>query len=449
MKNALSDEVRRLERVSVTLNPVIAFLIIVYSAPAIIRLNIESIEFGTDGIEYMHICLVDLRWRGHHTPYVEYLSQYFIEQDHQITYVTSRANPRVSELTCLPSLNVCRVDIDPEHEISGEGLVASIKQQALRTRELQRISKAIGFETVDIVHFLTYDGSQLPHALTGGLKRTPETTVVATLHRDMFLQQGSGGIGSHLTRTLTIFGLNFSLTRSILDYVTVHAPSIRHRIIGGVPGATRQTVRMLPAPTPQPQHVPSVETARERLKLETGVDMILLFGELRYEKGPDQAFAALEQCNSEITVVLAGKPIDFSESEITSWIKAMPDTVSVETRLEFIPEEHVNLYFTAADALLLPYRRQTGISGPLRRAAFVGTPVIGPQASDIGDIITQKQIGVTYDSNAELRTILANVTDSISNIDEQSLDEFATSRHWRTTGRVLEQIYTQDSSNSV
>lgn len=399
----------------------------------------------------MNIYLVDLRWRGHHTPYVEYLSRYFLEQNHQVTYVTSRANPRVDELTCLSSLNVCRVDIDPEHEISADGIMSSIKEQALRTRELRRIFKTIPFESADVVHFLTYDGSQLPYALTGGLNGVSDLTVVATLHRDMFLQQTGGGVGGYLTRMLTTFGLHFSLTRSLLDYITVHAPSIRQRIIGGVPSATRHTVRMLPAPTPRPQRTPSVEEARDQLEfnIDTDAELILLFGELRYEKGPDQAFTALEQFDSEITILLAGNPIDFSETEIDSWIEATPESVTVETRLEFIPEDLVDTYLTAADALLLPYRRQTGISGPLRRAAFVGTPVIGPQASDIGDIITQKQIGVTYDSNAELRTILANVTDSISNIDEQSLDEFATSRHWRTTGRVLEQIYTQDSNNSA
>ena len=397
----------------------------------------------------MNICLVDLRWRGHHTPYVEYLSQYFLDQDHQITYVTSRANPRVSELSCLSSLTVSRVDIDPEHEISGDGLIASIKEQALRAQELRCIFNSIPLETADVIHFLTYDGSQLPHAIIGRIHESPDSTVVATLHRDMFLQQADGGIGSSLTRMFTIFGLQFSLARSILDYITVHAPSIRHRVIGGVPGATRQTVRMLPAPTPRPQHTPSVQEAREQLELDIDANIVLLFGELRYEKGPDQAFTALEQCHSEITVVLAGNPVDFSHSEIHSWIKAMPDAVTIETRLEFIPENLVDIYLTAADALLLPYRRQTGISGPLRRAAFVGTPVIGPQASDIGDIITQEQIGVTYDSHAELRTILADVTDSMSDIDEQSLDEFATSRHWRTTGKVLEQIYMQDSSNSA
>lgn len=399
----------------------------------------------------MNVCLVDLRWRGHHTPYVEYLSRYLIEQSHQVTYLTSHANPRVSELTCLSSINVCRIDIDPEHEISADGLKSSIKEQVLRTRELRRVFKEIPFDTTDVVHFLTYDGSQLPHAIIGGLNGTSDVTVVATLHRDMFLQQSGGGIGSYLTRMLTTYGLNFSLTRSILDYITVHAPSIRQRIIGGVPGATRYTVRMLPAPTPRPQQIPSVEEARGQLEfdIDTDTDVILLFGELRYEKGPDQAFMTLEQFDSEVTIILAGNPVDFSQSEINSWVENTPDCVTVKTRLEFIPEDLVDIYLTAADALLLPYRRQTGISGPLRRAAFVGTPIIGPQTSDIGDIITQECIGVTYNSDAELRTILADITDSISDIDKQSLDEFATSRHWQTTGKVLEKIYTQEDVSSA
>lgn len=84
----------------------------------------------------MHIGLVDLLWEGHHTPYVVYLSQYFTEQRHQVTYVTDAEHPRLDELPDSDRLSVralpfVKTAVDP-----GDGLVASGWEPVVRTRHL-------------------------------------------------------------------------------------------------------------------------------------------------------------------------------------------------------------------------------------------------------------------------------------------------------------------------
>ncbi len=113
--------------------------------------------------------------------------------------------------------------------------------------------------------------------------------------------------------------------------------------------------------------------ARERLGLPQNEPVYLFFGGLRYEKGPDIFAEALQDVRTQITIVYAGKGIDFDQSDVDEWKERTPSHVTIADRIEFIPEEAVDHYFVAADALVLRYRRERGISGPLQRAAWVST----------------------------------------------------------------------------
>lgn len=389
----------------------------------------------------MHIGLVDLQWEGHHTPYVVYLSRYFTQEGHEVTFITQAENPRLDALPDAEGLTVRAVDSPTSSDDTPDGFLASVGDQIYRVMQLRQIYKIAQKKDIDLVHLLYFDRTQIPLYITGKLSSKELPPTVATLHRDAFLDNNNRPLSKAAIQAATKWALHSTLRDGTLDCLTVHANSIRDRIIGAVPAATRENTRMIPAPTPELSVGLTTAEAREHLGLPQGEPIYLFFGGLRYEKGPDILSEALQDVDTEMTVVYAGKAIDFNQSDVNEWKGRTPGHVTIEDRIEFIPEDEVDHYFVAADALVLPYRRERGISGPLRRAAWASTPVVGNRQSDIGDIIQTESLGPTFKNREELSDILSYSI--IQDIDSRgrALSEFARSQHWEQTGELLMNIY--------
>lgn len=389
----------------------------------------------------MHIGLVDLKWAGHHTPYVVYLTKYFLEEGHQVTFITDQGNERLEEL---PADDDFRVHTSSYPTVSGEtdtSFAASLREQWNRTKQIQQIFNAASNERVDVVHLLHFDGSQIPLWLASRLTDI-NVPVVATIHRDAFLSPSGRNPGKRFTKLATTLALDATLTTGTLDVLTVHADSTRDRIIGGIDSATYNNTRTIPAPTPENSINRSTEELRDDLALPPERDLLLFFGGLRYEKGPDILARLIRDIDRPLTVVYAGSPGDFTATDVNRWTEQVSPPVEILDRLEFIPEDEVDAYFTAVDALVLPYRRTRGISGPLRRAAMAETPVLSRARSDIGQIVEQNGLGATFelDDTAGFRQALNSVlTDDESR--STRLRTFAASRHWSETGIALLTIY--------
>lgn len=389
----------------------------------------------------MHIGLVNLKWEGHHTPYVVYLLQYFTENGHEVTFITDKENPRLDELPQSEVLHIRTLDITKLSTDSPEDLSASVREQWYRTQQLQETYQIARGVDVDIVHLLYFDRTQIPLWIADLLSTEEFSPTVATLHRDAFLNNSDRSLSKVATQGATKLALHSTLTNGTLDLLTVHANSIRDRIIGAVPAATRENAKTIPAPTPEPSVDISQEEARNHLDLPQDVPVFLFFGGLRYEKGPDLLADALQEVDRDVTIIFAGSEADFDQRDVDRWKQRVPKNVSIDDRIEFIPEEEVMHYFIATDSLVLPYRRKRGISGPLRRAAWVSTPIIGKKNSDIGDLIETYQLGETFDSRKSLSTILSSFKIGEDDRYSESLVRFAHSRHWSKTGSTLIQLY--------
>lgn len=389
----------------------------------------------------MHVSLVDLRWEGHHTPYVVYLSQYLTEKGHKVTFITNGSNPRIEEIPKLDNLDINIVDFPEPASNSPNHLLGSIREQYTRYKQLRRIFDVVHEIKTDILHFLYYDRTQVPLRIASSLSNVELPPIVGTLHRDAFLDGTNRTLVDAATTEVTKWALHASLKEGSLDILTVHANSIRDRIIGAVPAATLENTKMIPAPTPEISVNSSPEEARDYLDLPRDDPIFLFFGGLRHEKGPDILAKSLQDVEKEITVIYAGSGVDFGKPDLERWKQRTPDSVTIKDRIEFIPEQEVDYYFVAADALVLPYRRKRGISGPLRRAAWVSTPIIGNSHSDIGRLIEDHNLGFTYESLDDLKTILASLDANDKEINRNALAEFAQTRHWSQTGDELTTIY--------
>ena len=394
----------------------------------------------------MHVGLVDLKWRGHHTPYVVYLARYFTEQGHEVTFVTDEDHPRLDELPESEYLHVRTASVPKFGGDPGSNLAASIHEQWMRVRQLRRVFQITTEAEIDVVHLLYFDRTQVPLRVASTLIREPLPQIVTTLHRDMFTKTEHVRGAKRLTQAVTRGALYSVLSDGTVEYLTVHADSIRDRIIDRIEAATRDNTKTIPAPTPDLNADVSQTEAREALDLQTDAPILLFFGELRYEKGPDLLGKAIRGIEQPVTVVFAGSEADFSQRDVDEWKRETAAAVTVIDRIEFVPEAEVDYYFIAADALVLPYRRRRGISGPLRRACMANTHIIGNGGSDIGALIEENGLGhtFTHGSVSSLReTIVEFLVDS-SQYPTDDVVRYAKEQHWRNTGRTLKILYTNN-----
>lgn len=117
--------------------------------------------------------------------------------------------------------------------------------------------------------------------------------------------------------------------------------------------------------------------ARQRLNLPEQAPVLLFFGIVRPYKGLADLVEALPMVREtapDIRLVVAG---EFWEDKATYLARLrqlqLDDIVQIDDR--YIPNEEVGLYFSAADALVAPYRMQTG-SGVTELARGFDLPVI-------------------------------------------------------------------------
>jgi glycosyltransferase involved in cell wall biosynthesis len=122
------------------------------------------------------------------------------------------------------------------------------------------------------------------------------------------------------------------------------------------------------------------------LGLHENEKAILFFGRISPYKGLHvlaSAFRELAARNSNYRLVIAGLPNEGSEGYLDEVLRALRSDVSLGRtieRIEFIPDEETEVYFKAADVLVLPYT-QVFLSGVLFLGYSFGLPAV---ATDVG-----------------------------------------------------------------
>lgn len=166
----------------------------------------------------------------------------------------------------------------------------------------------------------------------------------------------------------------------------------------------------------------SMKEARSQLGLEARDFIFLFFGMVRNYKGLRQLFssyAEVQRVNPRAKLVIAGKP--FNEA-IKADIENFSRDHAVQSHLRFIPDEEVQLFFNAADAVVLPYQNIL-TSGAALLAFSFGKPLIVPGIGCIPELVN-KTNGFTYNHDRELtETMLRALRHSdLSELGKNALD---------------------------
>jgi len=150
-----------------------------------------------------------------------------------------------------------------------------------------------------------------------------------------------------------------------------------------------QPEKVVEIPHPCEVHAEKLDRSEAAESLElSDRKVILIFGFIRRGKGIEvaiEAIGGLRQALPEAILVVAGMPQDSEGTKYLKELQALTRKLSLEGYVrfdtEFIPEERVPVYFSAASAILFPYTESVGASGPIHNHAGYGIPIV---VADVG-----------------------------------------------------------------
>jgi D-inositol-3-phosphate glycosyltransferase len=183
--------------------------------------------------------------------------------------------------------------------------------------------------------------------------------------------------------------LSLCVQYRLVDHIFVHTARMKEELLRdfAVPAAKVSIIPFGINNTLPNTELTSAD-ARNRLGLGAGDKVILFFGNIAEYKGVDYLAAAWSQVapqSSEARLIIAGRP---RQQDAEYW-RSVQQTLArggcgsrVLQKIEYIPDADVEVYFKAADVLVLPY---TYIfqSGVLFVGYSFGLPVI---ATDVGSL---------------------------------------------------------------
>jgi D-inositol-3-phosphate glycosyltransferase len=194
--------------------------------------------------------------------------------------------------------------------------------------------------------------------------------------------------------------------------------------------------------------------AKRRLGLRNDEKAILFFGRIRAYKGIEyllDAFRLLpidEQANYRL--IVAGEPKKGSEEylhEIQESIKRDFNRGQVIQRIQFIPDEEMELYLKGADVLVLPYK-EIFQSGVLFLAYSFGLPVVATDVGSFREEIVEGRTGFLCQPGdpAELAKAIETyfASDLYKNLKvrRRELKDYADANHsWHAVAELTRNAY--------
>ena len=146
----------------------------------------------------------------------------------------------------------------------------------------------------------------------------------------------------------------------------------------------------------------SFETAKEKLNLDVNTNYLLFFGFIRDYKGLDlllNAFADTRLRKFPVKLLVAGEYYSSPEPYL-ELIKKNGLEDLIELRTDFIADEEVNLYFSAADMVVQPYKSATQ-SGVTQIGYHFNKPMLVTNVGGLAEIIPDGKIGYVVEPESQ------------------------------------------------
>lgn len=187
----------------------------------------------------------------------------------------------------------------------------------------------------------------------------------------------------------------------LCDHVFVHTAAMKRELVADY-GIGEEKVTVIPFGINNTVPVSDLSTAsaREKLGLSSEHKTILFFGNIAPYKGLEylvDAFIRLSKHDDSYRLIIVGKP----KGQEAYWasIKETIDRSGFSGRtiqvIDYVPDKATELYFKAADVLVLPYTRVFQ-SGVLFLSYSFGLPVVAADVASLKEEIIEGRTGFVF-----------------------------------------------------
>ena len=146
----------------------------------------------------------------------------------------------------------------------------------------------------------------------------------------------------------------------------------------------------------------SFEEAKQKLNLDVNTRYLLFFGFIRDYKGLDlliSAFADERLRQFPVKLLVAGEYYSNQDTYL-QLIRDLNLESLIELRTDFIPDDEVNLYFSAADMVVQPYKSATQ-SGVTQIGYHFNKPMLVTNVGGLSEIIPDGKIGYVVEPQSQ------------------------------------------------
>jgi glycosyltransferase involved in cell wall biosynthesis len=160
------------------------------------------------------------------------------------------------------------------------------------------------------------------------------------------------------------------------------------------------------------------QEANKQVGLDENCDYLSFFGFLRKYKGLSlllDSFVLLKQSHPNLKLIVAGEFYENSEPYLQQ-IKNLGLENSVILRTDFIPNNEVGIYFSAADLIVQTYITATQ-SGVTQIAYYYNKPMLVTNVGGLAELVPNNVVGYVVERNEY------EIANAISNYYAQNKEE--------------------------
>jgi D-inositol-3-phosphate glycosyltransferase len=240
----------------------------------------------------------------------------------------------------------------------------------------------------------------------------------------------------------------------LADHIFVHTEKMKQELINDfIVEGTRISIIPLGINNAFPNTDLTSTEARQRLNIGPGEKTILFFGRIAPYKGLEylaSAFQQLKTRSGEYRLIIAGKPERGYQEYLASVREALREEVSrgrVLLRADFVRDDETEIYFKAADVLVLPYRHIYQ-SGVLFLGYSFGLPALVADVGSLRDEIVEGETGFVFrpEDPVDLAKMIERYFSSDLYRDlverRQQIRNYANKRYcWDAVGEITAGVY--------
>lgn len=283
--------------------------------------------------------------------------------------------------------------------------------------------------------------------------RTLLTLLYKLMGKKVVLTVHNVNAGKRDSKDSAVNRLTLRIQYRLADHIFVHTEKMKDELIKEF-GARVHCITVIPFGINNSVANTSLtpSEARQRLGILDDEKTVLFFGLITPYKGLEFLVAAFQQIlthRDDCRLIIAGRPNN-CESYWAALLRTSDEDIQsgrILLRADYIPDDETEIYFKAADVLVLPYRHVYQ-SGVLCLGYSFGVPILAADVGSLKDEIIEGRTGFVFrpEDSVDLTKTIERyfASDLFANLSSrrQEIRNFATEKHsWDVVGQLTMSVY--------